>query len=180
MLEANHFDFVELSGGTYQSLSFKHRRESTKKREAFFLEFADMIAPVLHKTKTFVTGGFLTAGGMAQALQSVDGIGLARPSCQEPDLPKRILSGRVKGAIKQRLPYDNFGLTNMAAGTQIRQLGKDEEPIDLSKKENEEAFMKDMEKWSKNMADDKEMAHYGYIDISSAPSVPYGSSSASL
>jgi 2,4-dienoyl-CoA reductase-like NADH-dependent reductase (Old Yellow Enzyme family) len=30
-------DFVELSGGTYEELAFDHKRESTKKREAFFL-----------------------------------------------------------------------------------------------------------------------------------------------
>ena len=35
LLERHEFDFVELSGGTYQSLAFAHKRESTKKREAF-------------------------------------------------------------------------------------------------------------------------------------------------
>jgi 2,4-dienoyl-CoA reductase-like NADH-dependent reductase (Old Yellow Enzyme family) len=39
MLEEATFDFVELSGGTYQAMA--HERESTRKREAFFLEFAD-------------------------------------------------------------------------------------------------------------------------------------------
>jgi len=53
ILEDNKFDFVELSGGTYESLAFGHKRESTKKREAFFMEFADLIAPVLTKTKTY-------------------------------------------------------------------------------------------------------------------------------
>lgn len=35
LLEQHEFDFVELSGGTYESLAFAHKRESTKKREAF-------------------------------------------------------------------------------------------------------------------------------------------------
>lgn len=35
LLEQYEFDFVELSGGTYESLAFSHKRESTKKREAF-------------------------------------------------------------------------------------------------------------------------------------------------
>lgn len=56
LLEQNKFDFVELSGGTYQSLAFAHKRESTKKREGFFLEFADLIAPALSKTKVYITG----------------------------------------------------------------------------------------------------------------------------
>ena len=31
MLEQHEFDFVELSGGTYENLKFKHERESTKR-----------------------------------------------------------------------------------------------------------------------------------------------------
>ena len=141
-LEANHFDFVELSGGTYEELAFAHKRESTKKREAFFLDFAETIVPALTKTKTFITGGFKTVGAMVKALDTVDGVGLARPVCQEPRLCADILSGKVKGAIKQRLDESNFGITNVAAGSQIRMIGKDQEPIDLSREENEEAFMK--------------------------------------
>lgn len=79
MLEEAQFDFVELSGGTYQSLAFEHKRESTRKREAFFLEFAEMITPVLTKTKTYVTGRFRTVEGIVNALKTVDGVGLGRP-----------------------------------------------------------------------------------------------------
>jgi 2,4-dienoyl-CoA reductase-like NADH-dependent reductase (Old Yellow Enzyme family) len=117
-LEAHQFDFVELSGGTYESLAFQHKRESTKKREAFFLDFAETIVPALSKTKTYITGGFKTVGAMIKALDTVDGVGLARPACEEPRLPNAILSGKVKGAIKQRLDDQNFGLTNVAAGKQ--------------------------------------------------------------
>ena len=63
------FDFVELSGGTYELLTFGHKRESTKKREAFFLEFAEAIVPGLQKTKTYVTGGLRTVGAMVEALK---------------------------------------------------------------------------------------------------------------
>lgn len=76
ILEENTFDFVELSGGTYEQLVFYHKRESTKKREAFFIEFADLIAPGLKKTKVYVTGGFKTVGAMISALGTVDGVGL--------------------------------------------------------------------------------------------------------
>jgi len=81
---------------------------------------------------------------MDKALDVVDGVGLARPLCQEPRLCADILSGKVTGAIKQRPDENNFGITNVAAGTQIRQLGKDQEPIDLSQPDNEKAFMEDM------------------------------------
>lgn len=173
-LEANKFDFVELSGGTYEELAFAHKRDSTKKREAFFLDFAETIVPALTKTKTYITGGFKTVGAMVNALNTVDGVGLARPVCQEPRLCADILSGKVKGAIKQRLDENNFGLTNVAAGSQIRMIGKDQEPIDLSKEEYEQAFMKDMGNWSDLMAHDTGMYSFGYIDFKSIEPHPYG------
>ena len=173
-LEANRFDFVELSGGTYEELAFSHKKDSTKKREAFFLDFAETVVPALNNTKTYVTGGFKTVGAMVKALKTVDGVGLARPVCQEPRLCGDILSGKVKGAIKQRLDENNFGLTNVAAGSQIRMIGKDQEPIDLSKEENEQAFMKDMGHWSDLMAHDTGMYSFGYIDFESIKPNPYG------
>lgn len=176
LLEQNKFDFVELSGGTYEKLAFNndHQRDSTKKREAFFLDFAETIAPVLTKTKTYITGGFKSVGAMVHALSIVDGVGLARPVCQEPRLCADILSGKVKGAIHQKVDQQNFGITNVAAGTQIRQVGKDQEPIDLGQDENVEAFMKDMGTWADKLANDSAKVNYGYIDITSAAPVPYG------
>ncbi len=173
-LEAHHFDFVELSGGTYEELAFTHKRDSTKKREAFFLEFAETIVPAFHKTKTYITGGFKTVGAMVGALKTVDGVGLARPVCQEPRLCADILSGKVKGAIKQRLDESNFGITNVAAGTQIRMIGKDQEPIDMSQEEFENAFYKDMGNWSETMSSDQGLYAYGYIDIESVKPHAYG------
>ncbi|VDP49089.1 unnamed protein product, partial [Heligmosomoides polygyrus] len=41
MMEKCGFDFVELSGGTAERPAFQHMRDSTRKREAFFLEFAE-------------------------------------------------------------------------------------------------------------------------------------------
>ncbi|KAH7351332.1 hypothetical protein BKA65DRAFT_536314 [Rhexocercosporidium sp. MPI-PUGE-AT-0058] len=165
-LEKASFDFIELSGGTYESLAFEHKRESTVKRESFFIEFAEEIVKPLTKTKTYVTGGLKTVGAMVKALDTVDGVGIARPACQEPHLPKDILEGKATGAIQMKLDNNNFGLTNVAAGTQIRQVGKDQQPIDLSVQENVDAFMKDMESWRKKLGSDKEMKEYGYIDLS--------------
>ena len=173
-LEANRFDFVELSGGTYEALGFTHKRDSTKKREAFFLDFAQTIVPALTETKTYITGGFKTVGAMVNALDTVDGVGMARPVCQEPRIGADILSGKVKGAIRQRLDENDTGLTIVAAGSQIRMIGKDQEPIDLSREENEQAFMKDMGHWSDLMAHDTGMYSYGYIDIESIKPHPYG------
>jgi len=173
LLEDNSFDFVELSGGTYEKLAFGHQRESTKKREAFFLEFAEKITPSLSKTRTYITGGLKTASAMTDALQTVDGVGLARPVCLEPELPRQILSGEVNAAIDQLTDDNDFGATNVAAGTQIRQLGKDQAPIDLSDENNLKAFHKDVETWQKGLAEDKEGKKFGYVDIESVKSVPY-------
>jgi hypothetical protein len=111
---------------------------------------------------------------MVDALNTVDGVGLARPVCLEPELPRQIISGEVHAAIKQLTDDNDFGTTNVAAGTQIRQLGKDQQPIDLSVQENLEAFQKDVGTWSKGFEEDKEGSKYGYVDIDSIPSVPYG------
>ncbi|KAF2857453.1 FMN-linked oxidoreductase [Piedraia hortae CBS 480.64] len=176
LLEENRVDFVELSGGTYEKLAFLHQRESTQKREAYFLEFASTLTPALKKTRSYLTGGFKTVGAMVHALDTVDGVGLARPLCQEPHLCADILTGKVKGAIKMGVDENDFGLTNIIAGTQMKQIGKDKEPIDMSKSENVEAFKKDMGKWMEKMSKNTEGIHYGYVDIESSQPVPYGSS----
>ncbi|KAK2625933.1 hypothetical protein QTJ16_005245 [Diplocarpon rosae] len=165
-LEDAKFDFIELSGGTYESLAFKHKRESTVKRESFFIEFAEEIVKPLTKTKTYVTGGLKTVGAMVKALDTVDGVGIARPACQEFQLPKEILEGKITGAIKMLVDDNDFGLTNVVAGTQIRQVGKDQQPMDMSVKENVDAFMKDMQAWGEKLGSDKELKEYGYIDLS--------------
>lgn len=173
-LEAHRFDFVELSGGTYEQLAFEHKRDSSRKREAFFLEFAETIVPALSKTKTYVTGGFKTVGAMVKALDTVDGVGLARPVCQEPRLCADILSGKVKGAVKQGIDENNFMFTNVAAGSQMRMIGRDQEPVDLSKDENVKGFFQDMGTWGETMAKDSGMYSFGYIDLEHVEVKPYG------
>ncbi|KAL9059864.1 MAG: hypothetical protein Q9162_000934 [Coniocarpon cinnabarinum] len=170
ILEQNKFDFVELSGGTYESLAFTHKRESTKKREAFFLDFADQITPGLKHTKTYVTGGLRTLAAMNDALKTVDGVGFARPVCQDPALPNEIMSGKVKGAVQQAFDENNFGLTNVVAGSQIRQLGEDKAPFDGSEPGNAEKFQKDMDAWMADMQSGKREA--GYVDVT-FQAVPY-------
>ncbi|KAJ4185306.1 hypothetical protein NW767_012952 [Fusarium falciforme] len=171
------FDFVELSGGTYEDMAFEHKNEHTKKREAFFLEFAESIVPRLKQTKVFVTGGFRTVSAMVKALDVVDGVGLARPLCAEPNLPKDILEGRVNtGAVVLKINNQDYGLTETAAGTQIRQLGRNQCPMDLTNDEVVEAFQKSTEKWEKALeADGDKMEVYGYVDLEGVELAPMGS-----
>lgn len=102
----------------------------------FFLDFAKLVVPGLTKTKTYVTGGLKTVEGMVKALETVDGVGLGRSLCQEPNICAHILSGQVKGALHQKLNMLDFGATAGAAGLQISQMGKQLQPIDLSQEEN--------------------------------------------
>ena len=180
LLEANRFDFVELSGGTYEENAFQHKRESSVKREAFFIEFADLIVPALSKTKSYVTGGFRTVGAMVDALGTVDGVGLARPLCAEPRLVKDLLEEKVTGAIKHVFDENDFAFTNFLAGTQMRQIGKDQEPLDASDGEVAEGFQKDFDKFMELSKKDANLEIWGYADLENVTAVPYGSAAGSL
>ncbi|PYH41368.1 NADH:flavin oxidoreductase/NADH oxidase family protein [Aspergillus saccharolyticus JOP 1030-1] len=144
-LEAHRFDFVELSGGTYENWKMgdeeEEKRDSTKKREAFFMEFAQNIVSSLSTTKSYLTGGFRSAQAMVKALDTLDGVGLGRPLCQEPFLCRDILSGKATGALELVIPAYDFGLTAVAACIQIRQLGRGLAPIDLTDKKNAEQLV---------------------------------------
>lgn len=133
-----------------------------------------MITPALKSTKVYVTGGFRSAWAMVDALKGIDGVGLARPVCQEPYLPKLILEGKVSAAANLLLDENDFAVTNFAAGTQIRQIGNDQDPIDLTMKENVDAFLKDYQTWKEKISEDKDFKVYGYMDVASLPPVPYG------
>jgi hypothetical protein len=68
------------------------KKDSTIKREAYFLDYAEAVRQ--HTDKPLVvTGGFRTASGMTAALQSgaCDLIGLARPLAVDPDLPNSVM-----------------------------------------------------------------------------------------
>lgn len=108
-LEAAGLDFIELSGGTYESLAFK--RQSSAAREAFFLDFAEVIRPALKKTIIYVTGGFRTGKVMVDAVKegSTDGIGLARPVCAETTICRDLISNKVHHCAKTLLEENDFG-----------------------------------------------------------------------
>lgn len=173
------FDFVELSGGTYQTNAFKHHNtdteSSTAKREAFFLTFAEKIAPTLSTTKVYLTGGFRSVAGMRHAFDSasIDGIGIGRPLCQEPLLLRLILSGRVTAAQSTPLDDAEFVIATVAAGTQIRQLGFDQQPLDLSVPGDLEVLQRDSARWFARMKADEEKKLAGFVDVVSKEGVPY-------
>jgi len=133
-LEAAGVDLIELSGGTYESAAFHHKKESTIKREAFFIEFAERIRPHLKTAVLCVTGGFRSAEGMARAVSgsATDLVGLARPLAAEPHLCADILSGASKGA------KPNAVTDQLQTGIAIMQLGEIAAGKPLSDTSNEE------------------------------------------
>lgn len=94
-LEAEGLDLLEISGGSYEKPAMMGAaRESTKKREAYFLEYAETMRETV-KMPLMVTGGFRSRGGMLEARQTgaVDAVGIARPFAVDPDLAKKLLEG---------------------------------------------------------------------------------------
>jgi len=108
-LEAASVDLLEISGGTYEQLSFfgvgaegdivPAKAKSTLEREAYFLDYAEAMRKVC-RIPMMVTGGFRSLTGMNSALanDALDVIGLGRPLCVETDLPQKLLAGEVSAA----------------------------------------------------------------------------------
>jgi 2,4-dienoyl-CoA reductase-like NADH-dependent reductase (Old Yellow Enzyme family) len=105
-LEEAGVDLIEVSGGNYeqpQMIGFErkdplaaNKRESTIRREAYFLDFVPKLREQV-SIPVMVTGGFRSVSAMEQALEKdgVDVIGLGRPLVIDPDGAKKILSGEV-------------------------------------------------------------------------------------
>lgn len=140
-LSAAGIDLIEISGGTYEAPAMtgikfnKNVKDSTAKREAYFLEFAEKARAAV-TTPLVVTGGFRTAQGMAEAIQSgaVDMVGLARILAIEPDVPKRLLDGQsaryqVKPIKTGINAIDKLGLLEVSWYTgQLKRIGHGKAP----------------------------------------------------
>jgi len=105
-LSEQGMDLIEISGGTYETPAMvgthKPQKDSTKKREAYFLEYCEEVRKVA-KSPLMLTGGFRTSAGMNAALESgaCDMIGLARSLAVNPEFPNQLLSGKdVESSVK--------------------------------------------------------------------------------
>jgi 2,4-dienoyl-CoA reductase-like NADH-dependent reductase (Old Yellow Enzyme family) len=93
-LDAEGIDLLEVSGGTYESPAMTgSAAESTRRREAYFLEFAQH-ARAITTVPLMVTGGFRSGTGMTEAISigATDLVGLARPLSVEPELPAALVA----------------------------------------------------------------------------------------
>ena len=116
-LSDEKIDLLEISGGTYEQIKLlghtgeksdienpevdRNIRESTRQREAYFLEYAKTIQDAI-EVPLMVTGGFRSRENMQEALANIelDMIGIARPLCVDPDVPKKLISGEMANAQK--------------------------------------------------------------------------------
>ena len=132
-LNASTLDLLELSGGSLEQpkvvgVALKDegvdgRRDSTRRREAYFLEFAGAVRAAA-TMPVMVTGGFRTAAVMREALRDgeLDVIGLGRPLIADPMTPARLLSGAMNHApapaidLFHILAWHNMQLERLADG----------------------------------------------------------------
>lgn len=104
-LEKLNIDLLEISGGTYENLKFlteRYQKESTKQREAYFMDFAEQVR-ARTKLPLMITGGFRSRKFCEEALQNkeLEMIGFARPFLVEHDFPRQFMSNleaKVKDA----------------------------------------------------------------------------------
>ncbi len=104
-LEDAGVDLIEISGGTYEQPKLlgveglekeekQNIRQTTAKREAYFVDFALAMQGKV-SVPLMVTGGFRQQSAMIKALDGggADLIGLGRPMCVVTDAPARLLNG---------------------------------------------------------------------------------------
>lgn len=129
-LNETNIDLLEISGGTYEQpalLGYQGRdetaappssaagRESTQRREAYFLEYAENVRRVA-RMPLMLTGGFRSRTAMEQALAggAVDVIGMARPLCVDTQVPLKLFEGTLDEGPRSedylRVGSGRFGL----------------------------------------------------------------------
>ncbi|CAF1315051.1 unnamed protein product [Rotaria sordida] len=113
--EHGGIDFIEISGGTYEapvmvSIEYQTQSERTRKREAYFIEFAAKIRNTT-RIPLIVTGGFRTREGMNDAIRSniCDFVGIGRPSCLLFNFPEILLDRNIPDEDARAVQYNIRG-----------------------------------------------------------------------
>ena len=132
-------DLIEISGGTYEATAMMDgtkKKESTKKREAYFLDYAEKVKKLIN-TPILLTGGFRSKEGMDEALASkaCEVIGLARSIAIDPEFPNRLIAGedvvsQVKPLSSGSKTIDKLVPLEIVWYTeQIHRMGKGKDPV---------------------------------------------------
>eukprot|EP01119_Soliformovum_irregulare_P019027 TRINITY_DN5951_c0_g1_i1.p2 TRINITY_DN5951_c0_g1~~TRINITY_DN5951_c0_g1_i1.p2 ORF type:complete len:469 (+),score=113.24 TRINITY_DN5951_c0_g1_i1:1451-2857(+) len=112
ILEEEGLDLLEISGGSYESVQFIQKKESTQIREAYFLEFAKKVSQHVKKMPIMLTGGLRSTCTMHQVLKDhqVDVIGLGRPFCVEFQRISQIISPNYN-PVKNPIVFNDADLS---------------------------------------------------------------------
>ena len=123
-LSEEKIDLLEISGGNYEQMNMVGRAdeqmnarpvaESTRRREAYFLDYATRVRPAA-TMPLMITGGLRARAGMVDALAAgeLDVVGLARPLCAFPDGCRRLLNNEVDSVLA---PEQGMALDRAALG----------------------------------------------------------------
>lgn len=137
-------DLLEISGGTYEKAAFflgkdkKEQKESTQKREAYFLDFAKQVREV-SKVPLMITGGFRSFDFCNEVLakEECDLIGMGRPFISNIDSIEGFINGEVKYLDSPPIRTGFKAFEDAAeGGYYARQLINLAEGIDLQKNLN--------------------------------------------
>lgn len=104
-LNEEKLDLLEISGGSYEqpammgvegdSKTAQPVRESTRKREAYFLDYAAAVKPIA-SMPLMVTGGLRSRAGIEAALaDGIDLVGIGRPLCAMPEAPRALIERQI-------------------------------------------------------------------------------------
>ena len=112
-LAGEGLDLIEVSGGSYeQPAMMGSAADSTRAREAYFLDYARTVRSIVGDIPLAVTGGFRSRSAMEEAVNSgeCDVIGLGRPTATTPDAADALLSGRAESVTAHQIRYGMRGL----------------------------------------------------------------------
>lgn len=136
-LENRGLDLLEISGGTYERSAMfgLGMKESTRTREAYFLDFAKAIRKDCNMP-LMVTGGFRTLSVCKEALanKELDVIGFGRPFLLNEKFPANFLDGSLEKVLTPKIKIlDPKNVDAIEAGfydLQIKQLANGK-PLNL-------------------------------------------------
>jgi 2,4-dienoyl-CoA reductase-like NADH-dependent reductase (Old Yellow Enzyme family) len=101
-LAGEGLDLIEVSGGSYETPAMMGKAaDSTRAREAYFLEYARTVREIVGDVPLAVTGGFRSRSAMEDAISAgeCDVIGLGRPTVTTIDAADAILDGRSDAVV---------------------------------------------------------------------------------
>jgi 2,4-dienoyl-CoA reductase-like NADH-dependent reductase (Old Yellow Enzyme family) len=138
-LSKEGIDLIEISGGTYEAPAMMgKRKESTIKREAYFIDYIEKVRKITN-TPLMLTGGFRTTSVMRSAIASnkLDIIGIARPFAVFPNIGNEIFNesrANFTTKIKKTGVKAIDGMMNIIwYESQIKRIGQGKKPnLELS------------------------------------------------